>query len=199
MAKDSRGSNRRVVPVSSRNAAGATRRKPSGPKLKLGALEIAVLVTVAIIILVTIAAPLRNYFQQRTEIARVTESIAAKEQERDALREEIERYGSDAYVAEQARQRLGVIAEGETAYRIIDPAMDRDSSVTTAEQEVAESRTWYEILWTSISEPEVLEPAPESEEEREERHRMPIDPDTLNPEGEQSPGEPVPAPEAPLQ
>lgn len=174
MAKESRGSSRRSVPVSSRKAAAAAPRKAGKPKVRLGAAEIGVLVLAAILILATIAAPLRNYFQQRTEIARLTESIAAKEEQKELLREEIERYGSDAYIAEQARQRLGVIGEGETAYRIVDPRMDVDSSVTSDDREVEEDRTWYEILWTSVSDPDSL--TSEEAGPGEIDTRMPIEP-----------------------
>lgn len=180
MAKDSRGKARRSVPVSSRKAAAAGPRKAGKPKARLGAVEIGVLVLVAILILATIAVPLRNYFQQRTEIARLTESIAAKEDERDRLASEIELYRSDAYVAEQARQRLGVIGEGETAYRIIDPRMDADSTVTSGEDEIEQERSWYEILWTSVSDPESL--TAEDEDAGEIDTQMPLAPESENPE-----------------
>lgn len=188
MAKESRSSKRRSVPVSSRKAAGAPRQKPRKQKARLGAFEIGILVSVALVVLLIIAVPLRNYFQQRSEIARLTESIAMKQAEKERLQSEIEDYRSEAYVREQARQRLGVIAQGETAYRIIDPRMDRDSSVTSDVEAENLERPWYEILWTSISEPEMV-----LEEEAEERldTRMPIEPGT-----ETLPENP---PEAPVQ
>lgn len=189
MAKDSRSSKRRSVPVSSRKAAGANRKKSTKQKARLGAFEIGILVSVAIVILIIIAVPLRNYFQQRSEITRLTESIAMKQLEKERLQTEIEDYRSDAYIQEQARQRLGVIAEGETAYRIIDPRMDQDSSVTSDSSEVEQQRTWYEILWTSVSEPETLT-VEEVEEGKIDTH-MPIEPGT-----ETSPEN---VPEAPVQ
>lgn len=175
MAKDSRSSKKRSVPVSSRKAAGAPRQKLRKQKAKLGAFEIGILVSVALVVLLIIAVPLRNYFQQRSEIARLTESIAMKQLEKERLQSEIEDYRSDAYVREQARQRLGVIAQGETAYRIIDPRMDQDSSVTSDSDAEDLERTWYEILWTSISEPEMLV---EEDAENEIDTRMPIEPGT---------------------
>lgn len=190
MAKDSRGSGRRSVPVSSRKAAAAGTKKPARPKVRLGAVEIGVLVVVAILILATIAVPLRNYFQQRTEIARLTESISAKETEKQRLQSELEKYDSDEYVAEQARQRLGVIGEGETAYRIIDPRMDADSSVTSDDQEIQEERAWYELLWTSVSDPESL--TTEESETGDIDTRMPLEPGPGD--NQEQPAEQAPAP-----
>ncbi|AGF71978.1 septum formation initiator family protein [Corynebacterium halotolerans] len=160
---------RRTVPVSSRDAEGAARRKPRRPKVRLGTAEIGVLVVVTILILAAIAVPLRNYFQGRSEIARLNESIAAKELEKELLLEEIERYNDEAFIREEARRRLGLIEPGETAFRIIDPAMEQDPATTTSEDEGDEPKPWYEILWGSIAEP------PKPEPEDIDTH-MPIEP-----------------------
>ncbi len=129
--------------------------------MRLGTIEIGVLVTVTILILVTIAVPLRNYYQGRSEIARLSESIEAKEQEKEELLRQIERYGDEAYIREEARRRLGLIQPGETAFRIINPAMEQEPTVTTPQgEEEDEPRTWYEVLWDSISTPPELPPPP---------------------------------------
>lgn len=172
---------RRTVPVSSRDAAGAT-KKPRRPRVRLGTAEIGVLVVVTILILAAIAVPLRNYFQGRSEIARLNESIAAKEIEKEMLLDEIERYNDEAFIREEARRRLGLVEPGETAFRIIDPAMEHDSATITSDEDETEPRAWYEVLWDSIAVPP--EPAvPET------RTQMPL----LPPEGEQ----PVPDPADP--
>src|SRR5699024_5467277 len=59
---------------------------------------------------------------------------------------------SDAYIEQEARRRLGVVEEGEVAFRILDPEITSGDSVTTDEQAEAESRNWHEVLWDSIAE-----------------------------------------------
>ncbi|WP_236630251.1 septum formation initiator family protein [Corynebacterium atypicum] len=127
-------------------------KKRQRPRLRLGVPEAGAIALAALVVLCAVAAPARNYFSGRTEIARVTEAIAAKEQRVDDLNAEIQRYGSDAYVREQARRRLGVVAEGETAFRILDPGMENapvDAHAGAADQQ----HSWLEVLWNSIAVP----------------------------------------------
>ena len=72
------------------------------------------------------------------------------------LESDLNRYQSEAYIREQARLRLGVIEPGETAFRIVDPALDTDTSVTSAGNEEEPLGAWYENLWDSVTKPEAL-------------------------------------------
>lgn len=146
------------VPVSNRSAAHKPRR-PSLPVRRLDIPSLAVIGVVMILILGAIYVPLKNYFDGRTEIARLTESIAAKEAEKQELIDEIAKYDDEEFVEQQARRRLGVIEPGETAWRVIDPRMDQDSQVTTASDDAAVQPAWYEVLWDSVATP----PTPASE------------------------------------
>lgn len=155
MAEQNRTSTRSrlTVPVVSRDSAERAPRRPKRPKVRLGTAEIGVLVVVTIFILFTIAVPLQNFFQGRSEIARLNESIATKQAEKEHLLTEIDKYQDEAYIREEARRRLGLIEPGETAFRIIDPRMEQDTTVTTSQEELAAERTWYEILWDSVATP----------------------------------------------
>lgn len=155
---------RTTVPVASR-AADRKAARPSAPALagsgrsrdRLDMVGFGVLVLVALLILAVIAVPLRNYYQGRTEIARLNESIIAKQDEKEFLLSEIEKYQSDAYIEQEARRRLGVIDEGEVAFRILDPEIISGDSMTTDQEAEEENRDWYEVLWDSVAE----EPDPE--------------------------------------
>lgn len=142
---------RTTVPVSSRaEAAGQEpRRRPKPQRLSL--IGVGVLVAVALVILIAIAVPLRNYYQGRSEIARLNESIASMEDEKQRLEDEIVRYSDEDYVRQEARRRLGVIGEGETAYRIVDPRMQDSGTLTTDAAEEEAATPWYETLWDSIA------------------------------------------------
>ncbi|GAB3596335.1 Septum formation initiator [Corynebacterium faecale] len=156
MAKQKK-SHKGIVPVSSRDRAPETISAVRAP-FRLGAVGVVVLALVVLLILMTVAIPLRNYFQQRSEIAHTEASIQAKELQIEELSEELDRYQSEAYVREQARRRLGVIEPGETAFRILDPALDSGATVTSDGTEEEARGTWYETLWESVTEPELLEP-----------------------------------------
>lgn len=151
---------RNTVPVASRAADQKIRERESAKAKELKAktrsrMDIAgvsVLIAVVLIILFAIAVPLRNYYDGRTEIARLNESIVAQQLEKERLQSEIERYRDPEYIRQEARRRLGLVAPGEVAYRIVDPRMSHDETLSTDKQAEADQRDWYEVLWDSVTE-----------------------------------------------
>lgn len=142
------------VPVKNRRSDAKVRaaKKPAR-SLKIGVIELIVLIAVLIIFLLTIALPLRNYFEQRNEIKEVSAAIAQKQRYKEELLGELDRYQNKAYLDEQARNRLGVIAPGEIAFRILDPTMTQNETLTTHSTEEKKQGSWYETLWGSVAHP----------------------------------------------
>ena len=103
-----------------------------------------------LIVLLAIAAPLRNFYEGRAEIARAEESIARLEAQKQALESDIAMYEDDAFIRQEARRRLGVVEEGETVWRIIDPRMSAPDNITTAADDTPDDREWSEVLWDSL-------------------------------------------------
>ena len=172
--KTQRNRSRNRVPVASR---AADIRKAQRAQLKqkqkpdrMSIAGVGVIVAIVLVVLFAIAIPLRNYYHGRSEIARLNESIAAKQDEKAAVLEKIDRYKSDEYIKQEARRRFGVVDEGETAYRIIDPQIKPDDQLTTDGQKEEDSREWYEVLWDSVAEP------PEEEAPSEQVNHLPIEP-----------------------
>ena len=121
-----------TVPVASRDAERAqraaeraqrsrTRRARVFPKQDMA--SVVILISVVLLVLLAIAAPLRNYYEGRAEIARAQESIERLEARKQALESDIAMYEDDAFMRQEARRRLGVVEEGETVWRILDPRM----------------------------------------------------------------------------
>lgn len=124
----------------------------------------AILIALVIAVLIAIAVPLRNYYEGRAEIARAQSSIEQLERRKAELEENIAKYDDPAYAEQEARRRLGVMAEGESAWRIIDPRMSHSPSITT--DEVPDERSWTEVMWDSLRElPEPEKPASEPAEQ----------------------------------
>ena len=155
-----------TVPVASRdreNAERAARRKQRGRAIafpKQDMASVVILIGVLIVVLLAIAAPLRNFYEGRAEIARANESIARLEAQKEALENDIAKYDDEEYLKQEARRRLGVMEEGETAWRIIDPRMTAPEAITTGKDDIPDTRGWAEVLWDSLREvPESLPPA----------------------------------------
>lgn len=158
MTKRSRTRRPSTVPVASRdreNAERAARRKQRGravafPKQDMA--SVVILIAVLILVLLAIAAPLRNFYEGRAEIARANESIARLEAQKKALEDDIAMYDDDAFIKQEARRRLGVMEEGETAWRIIDPRMTAPEAITTGKDDIPDTRTWPQVMWDSLRE-----------------------------------------------
>lgn len=149
------------VPVASRDRAQQKRREEKASRasgrqrakerIQNADLKAAgILIAVVLVVLVAIAVPLRNYYEGRGEIARANAAIEALEAQKRSLETDIARYEDPAFVEQEARRRLGVLAEGETAWRIIDPRMTQNPAITT--EEAPDTREWHEFLWDSLRE-----------------------------------------------
>lgn len=198
-----RGRRPRTVPVTSRTldertgrgrkkagqSAGAS-AQAKAPRTKMDLLGYVIILLILLAILWAVATPLRNYYSGRAEIARLEASVTAKQAEKERLLEEINKYKSDAYAEQEARRRLGLVAEGETAYRIMDPRMDDEDSVTTDREAEEDSRPWYEVLWDSISEePELLDGSDSATGDKDDGMQLPVEPapDNPSPDGPDNP------------
>ncbi|GAB3081803.1 FtsB family cell division protein [Corynebacterium aquatimens] len=144
-----------TVPVASREAANKA-KKPARKRLESlrgDIVGVAILIGVVLVVLIAIAVPMRNYYEGKAEIARLHDSIAAKEQRKADLEAELELYNDPAYAKQEARRRLGMIEEGETAWRIMDPRMEGMEQLTSEHKlEPQSPKPWGEVMWDSLKE-----------------------------------------------
>lgn len=198
---------RKRVPVTNRGTSGkrpgerpggsaASEARARTGRGRFSAFQVGILIVVLILVLVMIAVPVRNYFQQRAEIARLSASIDERTERRDTLLGEIEKYRSEAYIREQARQRLGVIEPGETPFRIIDPEITTSTATTGGGDDTTPgvSAPWWDILWSSVASPDTgvslpgTDPEPDPVDEAGKGHL----PTAVPPPAEEQPA-PAPA------
>lgn len=104
----------------------------------------------------------RAYLTQRAQIEELHASVLTAEQEEERLQAELDRWGDDAYVAAQARERLGYVRPGETAYRVVDPEVVVETPVvegTATPDGSVQGPTlpvggavapWYTTVWESV-------------------------------------------------
>ncbi|AKE41791.1 Septum formation initiator protein [Corynebacterium kutscheri] len=160
-----------MVPVA--NRPDKTPVKVSVPHISLNIKELFGLVVIILFIVLLVQAPLRNYIDQRAQIAHTQSSIVELQNRKDTLLEELDRYQSESYIKEQARARLGVIERGEFAYRVVDPGIENKQQTKQGEQDVeTHNLSWYEVLWDSVT---VIEQEEESETVIPDNH-IPIAP-----------------------
>lgn len=180
------------VPVAARDRARAeAKQKKRKLPFQGDITSAAILIAVLLVVLTAVAVPLRNYYEGRSEIARLEDSIAALEREKANLQKDAEKYSDEDYIRQEARRRLGLMEPGETAWRIIDPRMTQNPAITT--DEVPDTRTWPQVMLDSLRE------VPEEEPGDATSPPQPVEPEQPPaPDIPFAPEQP-PAPEQPLQ
>jgi cell division protein FtsB len=141
----------------------------------------AVLAAVVCVLTLTIAGPVRTYFAQRTEMNQLTASEAALRRQIADLEQKKVKLGDPAYIAAQARERLGFVMPGDTPFQVQLPASAAAPTQPGGEAAKPSSNApWYSSLWHTIADaphlPPVNAPAPPAPAE---------------------PGQPAPPPESP--
>lgn len=186
------GKRPKTVPVASRDAERAAGAKTSPAKgitfPKQDLRSVLILLAVVLLVLFAIAAPLRNYYEGRAEIARAQDAIAHLEAQKQDLEEDIAMYDNEEFIKQEARRRLGAVEEGEAVWRIVDPRMTAGESITTSRDDIVDERAVTEVLWDALRE------VPESPQEALD---APVEPPTEPPapEAPEAPGEqPAPLP-----
>ena len=112
------------------------------------------LAVVLLILTISYATSLRIYFAQAHEIASTKAEIADREQRIRDLQGELARWGDEAYVRTQARERLGWVVPGETGYTVVGAdgrplgGGAKISAETASEGSAQDS--WWSKLWGSV-------------------------------------------------
>ena len=108
----------------------------------------------------TIAGPVRTYFAQRTEMAQLTASEAALRRQIADLEQQKVKLADPAYIAAQARERLGFVMPGDSPFQVQLPAAAAVSPQPGGETaNPASSDPWYTSLWHTIADAPHLPPA----------------------------------------
>jgi cell division protein FtsB len=76
----------------------------------------AILVALVVVLLVALSVPVRQYLEQRSQIAGLERTVDELRAERDRMRREIERLHDPAYLERLARKCLGMVRPGEIAF-----------------------------------------------------------------------------------
>src|SRR6201992_3969737 len=90
----------------------------SDQRLGMTARRGAMLAAGVCVLTLTIAGPVRTYFAQRTEMKQLAASEAALRQQIADLQQQKVKLADPAYIAAQARERLGFVKPGDIPYQV---------------------------------------------------------------------------------
>ena len=76
----------------------------------------AVLAALVLVLALAMVVPVRQYFEQRAQIAELERTVRELEQQRAGMRRQLERLHDPAYLERLARECLGMVRPGEVAF-----------------------------------------------------------------------------------
>lgn len=132
----------------------------SEQRLGFTARRAAVFAAVVCVLTLTIAGPVRTYFAQRTEMEQLAATEATLRRQIADLEQQKEKLADPAYIAAQARERLGFVMPGDIPFQVqlpptaAVPPQPGSDAVTPARNE-----PWYTSLWHTIADAPHLPPA----------------------------------------
>lgn len=110
----------------------------------------AILLGIAVIAVILLALPLREYLAQRGEINSASQKMAEQQAKVDGLQKQVDDWQSEEFVRGQARERLHFMLPGEVGYKIIDSGASENKLAERAPQSEGPSGPWYDRLWNSM-------------------------------------------------
>jgi cell division protein FtsB len=112
--------------------------------------QVAILGFVLCAIALSVAFPLRNYLEQRTELAQAVSTQQDLEQQRDELRARKTALSDPDYIAAEARRRLQYVTPGDTVFVVHAPVVADHAQAPGAS--ALSDQPWYSNLWATLSE-----------------------------------------------
>ncbi|MEE6179289.1 FtsB family cell division protein [Mycobacterium sp. 050134] len=152
-----------VVEPIKRQAAESVEQR-SDQRLGFTARRAAVLAAVVCVLTLTIAGPVRTYFAQRTEMQQLSASEASLRRQISELEQKKSKLGDPAYIAAQARERLGFVMPGDIPFQVqLPPTAAVPSQPGSETGKPAKNEPWYTALWHTVADAPHLPPAAPSE------------------------------------
>lgn len=99
----------------------------------------------------TQVVPYRQIIDSNRQVDETRAQLAALEQENAALQADVDALQTDAEIEKLAREKLGYVRPGETAYVVLDPPGSDDTEPVASSPQPAEDKTWVDRLWEFLT------------------------------------------------
>ena len=100
----------------------------------------------------TQVVPYRQILDSQRQVNSARAQLAALEEDNEVLAADIVALQTDEEVEKLAREKLGYVRPGETAYIVLDPPGEETRpQPQTDNLVIPEKRTWVDVLWDFVS------------------------------------------------
>lgn len=100
---------------------------------------------------VTQVVPYGQIIDSRSQVADARARLAELESENQVLQADVAALGTDAEVEKLAREKLGYVKPGETAYVVLDPPGTPDPTEATEPAPEPAQKTWVDKVWDFLT------------------------------------------------
>jgi cell division protein FtsB len=100
----------------------------------------------------TQVVPYRQILESQRQVNSARAQLDALEAENERLAADVAALQTDEEVEKLAREKLGYVRPGETAYVVLDPpAAETEPLPQTDELVLPEQRTWVDVVWDFVT------------------------------------------------
>jgi len=99
----------------------------------------------------TQVVPYGQILDSRRQVAEAHEELAKLEAENVSLEADVAALHTDAEIEKLAREKLGYVRPGETAYVVLDPPGTPDDTEPVEPPPEPEDSTWVDRVWDFLS------------------------------------------------
>jgi cell division protein FtsB len=100
----------------------------------------------------TQVVPYRQILDSQRQVSSARAQLAALEEDNELLAADIAALETDEEVEKLAREKLGYVRPGETAYVVLDPPEELTRpQPETDDLVIPEERTWVDMIWDFVT------------------------------------------------
>lgn len=99
----------------------------------------------------TQVVPYGQIMESGRQVDEARSRLAQLEAENEALQADVDALSTDAEIERLAREKLGYVRPGETAYVVLDPPGTAEEIEEQAPPQAVEDKTWVDRLWEFLS------------------------------------------------
>ena len=100
---------------------------------------------------ITQVVPYRQIIDSQRQVTAAQERLASLEADNAALQADAAALNTDEEIEKLAREKLGYVRPGETAYVVLDPPGSNQSAATEEDVLVVDDRTWVDHIWDFLT------------------------------------------------
>lgn len=99
----------------------------------------------------TQVVPYRQIIESQRQVSSAQDRLAGLQAENEELQADVTALNTDEEIEKLAREKLGYVQPGETAYIVLDPPGPSDTTPVEAPEPAAPEKTWVDHIWEFVT------------------------------------------------